>query len=724
MCIGKDESGMAEGSDRSLEEDEVNRRNPDSKAKEEEESGSRSGGGEGDGLSVERIFESQEVPPWKRQLTFRALGVSFVLSVLFAFIVMKLNLTTGVVPSLNVAAGLLGFFFVKMWTKVLDKSGLLQVPFTRQENTVIQTCVVASCGIASSGGFGQYLFAMSERVAGQSTNPQSAQEYKNPSLPWMIGFLFVVSFLGLFAVVPLRKIMIIDFKLTYPSGTATAYLINSFHTPEGAKLAKKQVKALGKFFSFSFLWGFFQWFYTAGDNCGFTNFPTLGLKAFQYRFYFDFSATYVGIGMICPYIVNISALLGGILSWGLMWPLIETRKGHWYPADASPTSMNGLQGYQASQDIHANVQIFISIAVILGDGLYNFFRVLGPTVSGVYHRLRDRKMSHVLPIANGSSPENPQVSYDDQRRTQLFLKDRIPTWFAVAGYVALAAISTATLPHMFHQLKWYYILVIYLFAPVLGFCNAYGCGLTDLTLASIYGTLAVFVIGAWAGASNGGILAGLAACGVMMNIVSTASDLSQDFKTGYLTLASPRSMFVSQVIGTAMGCIISPCVFWLFYKAFKDLGLPGSEYPVPYAIVFRSMAELGVQGLSSLPKHCLTLCYCFFAAAMIINGFRDLVGKKWARFIPLPMAMAIPFYVGPFFAIDMCVGSLILFIWEKTNKAKADAFGPAVASGLICGDGIWTLPSSMLQLAGVNPPICMKFLSRAANKRVDAFLGS
>ncbi|KAL3716367.1 hypothetical protein ACJRO7_008034 [Eucalyptus globulus] len=702
---------MAERSDRSSNDE--NRMNPDSEAKEKK-GGSRSGEDESNGLSVERNFESQGVPSWRRQLTFRAFAVSFALSVIFTFIVMKLNLTTGIIPSLNVSAGLLGFFFVKTWTKVLDKSGLLQVPFTRQENTVIQTCVVASSGIAFSGGFGSYLFAMSERVANQSTDTQSAHVYKNPSLLWMIGFLFVVSFLGLFAVVPLRKIMIIDFKLTYPSGTATAHLINSFHTPEGAKLAKKQVKALGKFFSFSFLWGFFQWFYTAGDGCGFTEFPTLGLKALQYRFYCNFSATYVGVGMICPYIINISVLLGGILSWGLMWPLIETRKGHWYPADESTTSMRGLQGYK----------VFIAIAMILGDGLYNFFKVLGRTLSGLYHQLREGEMSHVLPIANNSSLENPQVSYDDQRRTQLFLKDQIPTWLAVAGYVTIAAISTATLPHMFSQLKWYYILVIYLFAPTLGFCNAYGCGLTDWSLASTYGKLAIFVIGAWASASHGGILAGLAACGVMMNIVSTASDLTQDFKTGYLTLASPRSLFVSQVIGTAMGCIISPCVFWLFYKAFKDLGHPGSEYPVPNGIIFRSMAELGVEGVSSLPKHYLTLCYGFFAAAMIINGFRDLVGKKWARFIPLPMAMAIPFYIGPYFAIDMCIGSLILFIWEKINKTKADAFGPAVASGLICGDGIWTLPSSILALAGVNPPICMKFLSRATNKRVDGFLGS
>ncbi|KAL1540728.1 putative metal-nicotianamine transporter ysl5 [Salvia divinorum] len=88
------------------------------------------------------------------------------------------------------------------------------------------------------------------------------------------------------------------------------------------------------------------------------------------------------------------------------------------------------------------------------------------------------------------------------------------------------------------------------------------------------------------------------------------------------------------------------------------------------------------------------------------------------------MAMALPFYLGGYFAIDMCVGSLILFIWETIDKANADAFAPAVASGLICGDGIWALPSSILGFAGVKPPICMKFLSKKDNARVDDFLSS
>uniref|UniRef100_A0A2N9HCR9 Metal-nicotianamine transporter YSL7 n=1 Tax=Fagus sylvatica TaxID=28930 RepID=A0A2N9HCR9_FAGSY len=587
----------------------------------------------GDELSVERIFEKQQVPSWRKQLTVRAFVVSLCVE-----------------------------------HTVHLHSDETQ-PHHRQENTVIQTCVVASSGIAFSGGFGSYLFAMSERVAKQSTDDV---DFKKLALGWMIAFLFVVSFLGLFSVVPLRKIMVIDFKLTYPSGTATAHLINSFHTPQGAKLAKKQVRELGKFFSLSFLWGFFQWFYTAGDNCGFASFPSLGLKAYEYKF--------SGVGH------------------GVCW--VAGDEGFW----------------------RVERGVFIAIAMILGDGLYNFLKVLSRTLFGLYHQLWNKDVSSDLPVADHSSQVSSQVSYDDKHRTQLFLKDKIPSWFAIGGYVAIAAVSVATLPHIFHELKWYYILVMYIFAPALAFCNAYGAGLTDWSLASTYGNLAIFIIGAWAG-PHGGVLAGLAACGVMMNIVSTASDLMQDFKTGYLTLASPRSMFVSQIIGTAMGCVISPCVFWLFYKAFDDLGLPGTQYPAPYAIVFRNMVLLGVKGFSSLPKNCLLLCFLFFGAAILINLTRDLVDKKWGRFIPLPMAMAIPFYIGSYFAIDMCVGSLILFVWEKINKAKADALGPAVASGLICGDGIWTLPASILALAGVKPPICMKFLSRGANAKVDNFLG-
>ncbi|KAI6676777.1 hypothetical protein NL676_037573 [Syzygium grande] len=652
---------------------------------------------------VEEAFKNTEVPPWRQQLTVRALFTGLLLSLVFNFIVCKLNLTTGVIPSLNVAAGLLGFAMVKSWTSLLEQCGLLKQPFTRQENTVIQTCVVASSGIAFSSGTASYLLGMSAHIAAQADGGNTPANVKNLSLGWMIGFLFTVSFVGLFSILALRKVMIMKYRLTYPSGTATAFLINSFHTPKGAKLAKKQVVMLFKTFCLSFFWAFFQWFFAVADGCGFSSFPTFGLQAYKQRFYFDFSATYVGVGMICPYMVNISLLIGAVLSWGIMWPLIETKKGDWYSADLSASSLHGIQGYR----------VFLAIAMMLGDGLFHVVLMLIKTTGSLIAKSK-KESSSITP----DDIDLSTADYNDERRTLYFLKDQIPSWVAFGGYVGLAVISTIVLPFIFPQLKFYHLLVAYAIAPVLAFCNAYGCGLTDWSLASNYGKFAIIIFSAWVGMDHGGVIAGLASCGLPI--------LMQDFKTGYLTLSSPRSMFFSQVYGTAIGCVMTPLVFWFFYKAYP-IGDPSGSFPAPYALMYRGIALLGVQGVSSLPKNCLNLAILCFIVAIVLNLIKELLQHfetkhRIYRFIPSAMCMAIPFYLGSYFAIDMCVGSLILYLWERSNKQKAKDFGPAVASGLICGDSLWGVPAAILSLAGVQAPICMKFLSAAVNQKVDNFL--
>lgn len=624
--------------------------------------------------------------------------MSAVLGVLFCIITHKLNLTVGIIPSLNVAAGLLGFFFVKSWTGLLSRLGFSVSPFTKQENTVIQTCVVACYGLAFSGGFGSYLIALDEKtykLIGTDYPGNRAEDVKNPGLGWMIGFLFVVSFLGLFSLAPLRKVMVMDYKLTYPSGTATAMLINSFHTNTGAELAGKQVSCLGKYLSISLVWSCFKWFFSGiGDSCGFDNFPSLGLTLFKSTFFFDFSPTYVGCGLICPHIVNCSVLLGAIISWGFLWPFISQHAGAWYPADLSSNDFKGLYGYK----------VFIAIALILGDGLYNLIKIIIITIKEMCNK---STMQNLPIVSEVQDSETSKLLLEQRKRDEVFLKDRIPTWLVAAGYVGLAAISTAVIPVIFPPLKWYLVLCSYIIAPALAFCNSYGTGLTDWNLTSTYGKIGLFIIASLVG-SDGGVVAGLAASGVMMSIVSTAADLMQDFKTGYLTLSSAKSMFVSQLVGTAMGCVIAPLTFWLFWSAF-DIGDPDGPYKAPYAVIFREMAILGIEGFSELPEHCLALCCGFFVAALVINLLRDVTPKKISQFIPIPMAMAVPFYIGAYFAIDMFVGTVILFVWERINRKDAEDYSGAVASGLICGDGIWTIPSAILAIFRINPPICMYF---------------
>ncbi|XP_031496750.1 probable metal-nicotianamine transporter YSL9 [Nymphaea colorata] len=644
---------------------------------------------EGNGAAI--LEDYKKPPPWFRQITARGLIASLVIGVMYSVIVMKLNLTTGLVPSLNVSAALLAFVCLKSWTSILHQAGIVTVPFTRQENTVVQTCAVACYSIAVGGGFGSYLLGMNKKTyeqAGVDTEGNTPGSYKELEIGWMTGFLFVTAFVGLLALVPLRKIMIIDYKLTYPSGTATAVLINGFHTAEGDRTARRQVQGFAKYFSLSFFWGFFQWLYSGGRSCGFSYFPTFGLQAWKQTFYFDFSMTYVGAGMICSHLVNLSLLLGAVLSWGIMWPLIGDLKGNWFPSNLPESSMKSLQGYK----------VFISIALILGDGLYNFVKILAFTVRNLCSQLKNR---NVKPVAY----QNPN---EDHGLNEFFLREKIPLWLAASGYLVLAVISTILIPHMFVEMRWYYVTLAYILAPALGFCNAYGAGLTDMNMAYNYGKVSLFILAAWAGKDGGGVIAGLVGCGLIKSIVSISADLMQDFKTAHLTLTSPRSMVISQAIGTAMGCVVAPLTFWLFYKAF-DVGDPNGEYKAPYALIYRNMAILGVEGFSALPHHCLQLCCVFFAFALLMNLARDLLPDTIGKYAPLPMAMAVPFLVGAYFAIDMCIGSLVRYLWGKLDHRKATVMVPAVASGLICGEGLWILPSSVLALAKVNPPMCMRF---------------
>lgn len=304
--------------------------------------------------------------------------------------------------------------------------------------------------------------------------------------------------------------------------------------------------------------------------------------------------------------------------------------------------------------------------------------------------------------------DDQRKSNDDLKQKELFVREKIPMWIGVAGYVFFSIISIIAVPIVFPQLKWYYVVVAYFLAPSLAFCNAYGAGLTDINMAYNYGKVALFVLAALSGKENG-IVAALAGCGLIKSVVSVACTLMQDFKTAQLTCTSPRAMFMSQVIGTAVGCVMAPLSFFVFYKAF-DVGNPKEEFKAPYALIYRNMAIVGAQGFSALPHHCLHLCYGFFGFAVAANLVRDLSPQKLGPWIPLPMVMALPFLIGAYFAIDMCVGSLIVFAWHKINHPKAELMIPSVASGLICGEGLWTLPSAILALAKINPPICMKFV--------------
>ncbi|KAJ6945944.1 hypothetical protein NC651_000882 [Populus alba x Populus x berolinensis] len=129
-------------------------------------------------------------------------------------------------------------------------------------------------------------------LSGVHTEGNPSTSIKEPGFGWMTGYLFLVCFVGLFVLIPLRK---------ETSSGIHEVLFNHF------------------------LWAFFQWFYTGKEGCGFSQFLLLDFSLILYT-------TFIGAGMLVSHLVNFSLLLGAVLSYGVMWPLIGQLKGDWFPS--------------------------------------------------------------------------------------------------------------------------------------------------------------------------------------------------------------------------------------------------------------------------------------------------------------------------------------------------------------------------------------------------------
>eukprot|EP00879_Flechtneria_rotunda_P013364 GHRR01013954.1.p1 GENE.GHRR01013954.1~~GHRR01013954.1.p1 ORF type:complete len:506 (+),score=144.44 GHRR01013954.1:739-2256(+) len=346
--------------------------------------------------------------------------------------------------------------------------------------------------------------------------------------------------------------------------------------------------------------------------------------------------------------------------------------------------------------------------------------------AGCQHHARDPANARDAAIAAGPATGSAADGGDDDKhllefketaaerllRIRVFLGEAIPWWLAPAGYGGLAVLSTIFIPIIYHPVKWYYVAVAYIVTPLFALPNSYGTGLTDWDNCSMYGKLVLFIFAAWAGSAGKGVIVGLGICGVVFGATSSAATLMSDFRTGYICLAAPRAMFVAQLVGQLIGAALVPIAFLLFYNTGL-VNVPDGPYPSPFSTIYRGMALIGTQGFAALPKYCGVLMLAFFLAGMLLCLIRDLLPSKYARFVPSPMAMGIPFYIGAASAIDFWLGSVVVHIWEFVNKASADELAQTVGAGLLVGDGLWSVPSSIIAIAGRLPPVCMGFYGKS-----------
>ena len=171
---------------------------------------------------------------------------------LFTIIGLKLTLgTAGILPSLNIPAGLISFAAIKSLTsagaslRAAERAPLLNAllfqPFGLQENAVMQTYILSM----GAGGFGSYITGMGYQAyrnlggAPRDSPDFDAAAVFDPLPSKTMPYLVLTSVLGAFMLAQLRKLMIVDWRLPFPSGTASGIMLTSFHTAVRARRAAR-----------------------------------------------------------------------------------------------------------------------------------------------------------------------------------------------------------------------------------------------------------------------------------------------------------------------------------------------------------------------------------------------------------------------------------------------------------------------------------------------------
>lgn len=172
---------------------------------------------EHDEASVEALFAGQSPAPWWRQVTVRSVTASVFVGAVFSFMSMRMGLTIGLVPSFNMSASLVSFFVISSWTRLLGRCGVATQPFTRQENVVVQTCVIACATLALYGGFTSFLPAMSAPVAKSAGGTGTGNNVYSLHLGKMMAFSFLTGFTSLFITLPLTKVIAISHLISSDS---------------------------------------------------------------------------------------------------------------------------------------------------------------------------------------------------------------------------------------------------------------------------------------------------------------------------------------------------------------------------------------------------------------------------------------------------------------------------------------------------------------------------
>jgi putative OPT family oligopeptide transporter len=595
------------------------------------------------------------------EFTLKAVGVGVVLGIVFGAANAYLGLRVGMTVSASIPAAVMTVATFRM----------LRTRGTILEANLSQTVASASTALATGTIF---------------TIPALFLWGSIPPYLQVVALAFLGGLLGLSAMIPLRRLLIVQAhrELPYPEGTACAEVLRATGSDSsGAASGSVWIfrgMALGAAVKLLIALAYLM----PGElHAVLPVLPKAELAL-------EVAPALLGVGYILGYRQAAVCVSGALISAVVITPLIAWL-GAYVTTPIYPETTRLISQMDAG-DIWSRYVRYIGAGAVATAGILTVLRGL-PSMAGAF-----------MAVAHGMRAAPGTIAGTGERT------DRdLPGSFVLGG-IAVVVLAAGLVPGVFGGdmsapqravlaagVGFFGVLFVTVAARIVGIVGVSSQPTSGITLVTLLGTASVFAAAGWV---DSGARAGVLTVGTIVAIAaSKAGDISQDLKTGWLVGATPARQQLGQLIGAAFACWAVAATVLLLGHAYE---FGSREIPAPQATLMKTIIEGVLSG--ALPWD-LVLTGAGLSIGAMLCG---VSGLAFAIGVYLPLASMAPLYVGG------CVRALVERNRGPIPAGMSDP-GILAASGLVAGEGLAGVAVAGLVAAGIAP--------KAMDPRIAGFAG-
>jgi uncharacterized oligopeptide transporter (OPT) family protein len=587
-------------------------------------------------------FRTGGVP---RQLTVRALAIGCAIGAALAAGNTYTGLKSGFIDGGALTAALLSFTFFATFKR------LVRVPFGPLENNVAQTAASSAAIMAFVHGLMGPMPALT--LMGHRQPP--------PWALWTWGL--ALSAIGIVVGTFLRRKLVVDEALPFPSGIATAELIRTAHADEGPARRRTWFLVVSLLIAAAATWfrdGRPSWLAPAI----YLPMTVAGLDAAGLTLGIANSPLMAATGMFIGLRGALTLFGGGLIAWAAIAPMVA--RAH-LVKDAGYAALAGWLVWPA-----VGMMLAGTVGPLILDGK-SVGRALVRSVRDALN-LTGRRTGH-------SPASGPPVAPSP-------LKGRLPA----AVTIVVASAGLAWTGWTAFGLSPVSVLAAVALSILLAGVCARAAGETDLAPVGQFGMLSQILFARGGAASS--ILAGSVVSG---NATETAQIL-WSFKAGYSLRASPRAQIAAQAVGALVGSLVVVPTYLLLVRT---LPLGSERMPAVSAVSFKATADALTGGLSGLPPHALQAATISFGIGLILCA---LGRTRIARAVPSPVVLGIATLTPLSMSAAALIGAGAIAVARRRAARFGDGEANALAAGALAGESLAGVLVAALTSAGILRP--------------------